>query len=422
MKLYFIYKIQINDSIYIGSTSDVNKRLIGHKRSSRDDKCCNKLYTYIRQMGGWKDEYFSIIETFMCDETTSRNKEQEYINKYNANLNSISVSGAFSTIEIKEESNLINEKIISTNITMDFSDELKKRKPNMSANSLKTYNSLLRSIYKNVFGNINDVSLKHFSDHKKIMDFLNEKSYGTRKTYLAALVCIAPDVAEYKKQMMEDIKDYNTEVSKSELTDKLENSAINKEEIDELVEKLRHTAELLFKKKSPRLADLMDIQNYVIMSLYYGHIVPRRALDYVDMKYQNYDKDKDNYIDLKKNKLVFNKYKTAQKMGSELKGTQTLDIPPTLKKILTKWIAIIPKEIDHLLFNTNLEPLSNVTLNQRLNALFGGKKGVNALRHFYLTSKYKELMIMNEQMGEEMEQMGSSKAQASVYVKINDKE
>jgi hypothetical protein len=305
---------------------------------------------------------------------------------------------------------------------MDFSDELKKRKPNMSANSVKTYNSLLRSVYKNVFGNINDVSLKHFQDHKKIMEFLNEKSFGTRKTYLAALVCIAPDVAEYKKQMMEDIKEYNDETSKSELTDKLENSAINHDEIEALADRLKKDAELLFKKKSPRLADLMDIQNFIILSLYYGHIVPRRSLDYVDMKYQNYDKDKDNYMDLKKERFVFNKYKTAQKMGKELKGEQTLDIPPALKKILTKWIAIIPKEIDTLLFNTNLEPLSSVTLNQRLNALFGKKTSVNALRHYYLTSKYKELMIANEDMADDMEQMGSGIGQAKVYVKIHDKE
>jgi hypothetical protein len=305
---------------------------------------------------------------------------------------------------------------------MDFTDELKKLKPNMSVNSIKTYNSLLRSVYKNVFGNINDVQMKNFSDHKQVMEFLDEKSFGTRKTYLAALVCIAPDVAEYKKQMMSDIKEYNEETSKSELTTKLENSAINEEEIDTLVDKLKRDADILYKKKSPRLADLMDIQNYIIISLYYGHIVPRRSTDYVDMKYQNYDKEKDNYIDLKKSKLVFNKYKTAQKMGKELKGEQTLDIPPALKKILTKWIALIPSEIDTLFFNSNLEPLSNVTLNQRLNALFGGKKGVNSLRHFYLTSKYKQLMIANEDMAEDMDAMGSSKAQASVYVKIHDKE
>jgi hypothetical protein len=303
---------------------------------------------------------------------------------------------------------------------MDFSDELKKRKPNMSANSVKTYNSLLRSVYKNVFGNINDVSLKHFEDHKQIMEFLNEKSFGTRKTYLAALVCIAPDVAEYKTQMMEDIKEYNEETSKSELTDKLENSAINHDEIEALADRLKRDAELLFKKKSPRLADLMDIQNYIILSLYYGHIVPRRSLDYVDMKYQNYDKDKDNYMDLKKERFVFNKYKTAQKMGKELKGEQTLDIPPALKKILTKWIAIIPKEIDTLLFNTNLEPLSSVTLNQRLNALFGKKISVNSLRHFYLTSKYKQLMIANEDMADDFEAMGSGIGQAKVYIKIHD--
>jgi integrase len=254
------------------------------------------------------------------------------------------------------------------------------------------------------------------------MEFLNEKSFGTRKTYLAALVCIAPDVAEYKKQMMSDIKEYNDETSKSELTPKLENSAINEEEIDALVAKLKRDADILYKKKSPRLADLMDIQNYIIISLYYGHIVPRRSTDYVSMKYQNYDTEKDNYVDLKKSKLVFNKYKTAQKMGKELKGEQTLDIPPALKKILTKWIALIPKEIDTLFFNSNLEPLSNVTLNQRLNALFGGPKGVNSLRHLYLTSKYKQLMIANEDMAEDMEAMGSSKAQASVYVKIHDKE
>ena len=131
---------------------------------------------------------------------------------------------------------------------MDFSEQLKKRKPDMSANSIKTYNSLLRSVYKNVFGNINDVDVKHFTDHKLVMDFLKDKAFGTRKTYLAALVCIAPTVAEYKTQMMDDIKEYTAETSKSELTDKLETSSIKEEEIDALVEKLRHTAELMFKK------------------------------------------------------------------------------------------------------------------------------------------------------------------------------
>jgi hypothetical protein len=55
-----------------------------------------------------------------------------------------------------------------------------------------------------------------------------------------------------------------------------------------------------------------------------------------------------------------------------------------------------------------------------LNAIFGGKKSVNALRHFYLTSKFKDLMVANQEMASEMNQMGSSEKQAKVYIKVNE--
>jgi hypothetical protein len=305
---------------------------------------------------------------------------------------------------------------------MDFKDDIKSAKPDISAGSLKTYNSLLRSIYKAVFKTVEKPDVKLFSKHSDdILKFLEEKPYNVRKTYLAALVAVAP-LESYKKMMLENIRQYQHEQSKSELTTKLENSSISKEEIDEIAEKLRHNAEVLYKKKSHRVSDLMDIQSYIILSLYYGYIPPRRALDYTDMLYQNYDSSTDNFIDFKRNRFVFNRYKTATKMGKELKGQQTLDIPAPLMKILKKWVALIPKEVDNLFFNSNLEPLSNVTLNQRLNAIFGGAKSVNALRHFYLTSKYSDLMRETEQMSKDMESMGSSKAQANVYIKINDKE
>lgn len=304
---------------------------------------------------------------------------------------------------------------------MNFSDEIKKCKPQISEGSLKTYNSLLRSIHTAVFGK-DDVSIKNFQKQGPIMEYLQKKPYNTRKTYLAALICIAPTIDKYKEVMLGDIKTYNDETKKSELTDKLENSAISQTEMDDIVADLKQNAKALYKKKQLRLPDLMELQNYILISLYYGHIVPRRALDYVVMKYQNYDTDTDNYVDLKNNKLVFNTFKTAQKMGKELKGRQELELPPSLKKIIKKWIDVIPREVDNLFFNSNLEPLSNVSLNQRLNAIFGKKASVNALRHFYLTTKYKTLMEENEKMEEDMQAMGSSSDQAKVYVKINDKE
>jgi hypothetical protein len=305
---------------------------------------------------------------------------------------------------------------------MNFTDEITKAKPDISAGSLKTYNSLLRTIYKAVFKNTDKPDVKVFRENSKdILKFLEEKPFNVRKTYLAALVAVAP-LEDYKKMMLENIRQYQQEQSKSELTTKLENSSISKEEIDALAEKLRYNAEVLYKKKSHRVPDLMDIQNYIIISLYYGHIVPRRATDYVELLYQNYNKETDNYIDFKKNRFVFNRYKTATKMGKELKGQQMLDIPPSLMKILKKWVATIPREVDNLLFNSNLEPLSNVTLNQRLNALFGKKIAINSLRHFYFTSKYSELMKATAEMSKDFEAAGSSAAQANVYIKIHDKE
>lgn len=306
---------------------------------------------------------------------------------------------------------------------MNFTDDIKANRPKISANSLRTYNSLLRSIYKGAFGADENPDASLFSKrYGKVLDFLSDKTANTRKTYLAALVCIAPNVDSYRREMMDDIRKHREETEKSELTTKLEESAITADEITSITNKLKQNASAIYQKNVIRLQDLMEIQEYIILSLYNGHIVPRRSLDYVAMKYQNFDRKKDNYIDFDKNVLVFNVYKTAKKNGEDLKGIQILELPLSLKKILLKWISVIPDEIDTLLFNSNLEPLTSVSLNQRLNKIFGGRKSINSLRHFYLTEKYKELLQETEKMENDMEAMGSSVAQAKTYIKIHDKE
>jgi hypothetical protein len=306
---------------------------------------------------------------------------------------------------------------------MNFTDDIKASRPKISVGSLKTYNSLLRSIYKGAFGADDKPNPKLFtSKSADVLKHLSTKAYNTRKTYLAALVAIAPTVEAYQTEMMGDIRKHTEQTNKGELTNKLEESAITADELRTVTADLKQNADALFQKKNLRVPDLMEIQEYVLLSLYNGHVVPRRALDYVAMKYQNYNKKTDNYMDLNKDIFVFNVFKTAQKNGEDLKGTQMLEIPPGLKKILSKWVSVIPREVDTLLFNSNLEPLNAVSLNQRLNKIFGGKKSVNSLRHFYLTSKYKELMEETEKMSADMEAMGSSAAQAKTYIKIHDKE
>jgi hypothetical protein len=309
---------------------------------------------------------------------------------------------------------------------MDFSDSIKLNKPKISEGSLKTYNSLLRSVYSNLFLDTSKgYQLKpdpiiFSTEYKKVLNFLSKKTYSSRKTYLAALYAIAPDIEEYKSQMMADIKTYNDEVEKSEMTDKLNESEITKEEMLKIETALKKKATTMMKENTLTIPELMELQNYIILSLYHGHIVPRRAQDFIHMKHKNIDTS-GNYMDLKKNVFVFNIYKTAKKNNEELKGKQEITIPKDLKKILTKWISFIPESVDYLLFNAKLEPLTNVTLNQRLNSIFGGNKGINSLRHFYLQQNHKDTVIANEKLSQDMAAMGSSKLQAKNYIKINEK-
>ena len=300
---------------------------------------------------------------------------------------------------------------------MDFKEDLKEKRPHLSESSLKTYNCLLRTIYKNCFKDDKEGNISNFETKQDVvMKFLQSKPFNVRKTLLSALVCIAPDVKQYKSEMLEDIKEYSSEIAKQEQTPTQKENNIDGEQIKAIYHNLKQQADFIYKKKFMNDADIQKIQDYILICLLGGlYIVPRRSLDYTEFKIRNVDKEKDNYLD--KNKFYFNKYKTAKYYG-----TQSLEIPTQLKNILTKYIAIIPDSIDYLLFGLNGGKLTAVSLNQKLNRIFDGKVAINALRHAYLTDKYADVMKKTKEMNEELSEMGSSSSQAKTYVKLDTKE
>ena len=87
-------------------------------------------------------------------------------------------------------------------------------------------------------------------------------------------------------------------------------------------------------------------------------------------------------------------------------------MPPVLKSILNKWCKVNPTS--YLLFDTDMGPLSSVTLNQRINKLFKNKVSVNQLRHSYLTDNY---AASNKALINDLADMGTSMAQATTYIK-----
>jgi integrase len=271
-------------------------------------------------------------------------------------------------------------------------DDLKQSRNSLSDGSIKTYKSILGTLYKKM----NDVSkieeknnLQEFfcKNPKDTLKFLNDLTVSKRKTTLSALVvlCFNNEKAKdiYREQLIEDSDKYREDQKENgnEMTDKQKENWVDWKDVINIHNQLGKEVNPLFSKPSLTSADFMKLQDYIILSLYVLQD-PRRSLDYVSMRIKNIDKknNEENYIDGKN--FVFNNYKTKS-----LYGQQKIPISTKLKTLLNKWIKINPTEF-LLVSPTSAKPLNIVQLNQRLNKIFGKKVGSNMLRHSYLTSLY----------------------------------
>lgn len=294
----------------------------------------------------------------------------------------------------------------------DLRSFIKDKRPNLSESSVTTYASILRSLYKKVFGDTRGGSMdfSKYEEVDRILNHLKDLPPNRRKTILSALVIVTDD-KRYRDLMLEDVRDYNKEIAKQEKSDTQEENWVTQDEVKAMFNEMKRNATLIYKKSNITPSDLQVLQNFVILALF-TLIPPRRSKDYTDFRIRgNIDKDKENYIE--RGKMVFNSYKTAKTYGR-----QEVAIPRELSTILNKWIKTNPT--NYLLFDTNMNPLTSVKLNQRFNRIFDGKKiAVNALRHSYLTDKYADNMKMKNAMANDMEKMGSSLNMAETYVKLD---
>ena len=293
---------------------------------------------------------------------------------------------------------------------MELNSEIIKNRPTLSGNSIKTYSSILRNLYKKVYGD-DELTMDGFKNHEKILDFLKDIPPNRRKTILSALFVLTQN-EEYRKKMDHDVVDYNKEIALQKCTSAQEHAWVSNTDINNVYEDLKKNATSLMKSKDLRPNDLQHIQDYIIVCLLGGkYLPPRRLLDYVAFKIKNVDKKIDNYME--KSSLVFNKYKTAKTYGQ-----QVIEIPKELKSILTKWSKLNPT--DYLLFDTKMNPLNSVKLNQRLTKIFkhvADGTSVNALRHTYLTEKFGHTISQKKEIDDTMEKCGSSANMLTTYVK-----
>lgn len=297
-------------------------------------------------------------------------------------------------------------------------DKLKENRPNLSANSVKTYTSILKNLYKKVFPNT-QMELDKFKNQDKFLKYLEDVEGSKRKTYLSALVVICGnDCEKYSSLMNEDGSNYNQEQKKQKRTEKQTENWIGQDELQNIISIAEQRANKIFKMKTiPSMEDLQNSQNYILLCLMSGKYIPvRRSLEWAEMKINN-SNEESNSLEMpnrKPWKFIMRRYKTAK-----FHGTQEVVIPPELKKILSKWLKLLNQvcpNAEYLLIDKNCNKLSSVKITQRLNSIFGKRASVNILRHSFVTEKYKDMPSLQE-LQEEASDMGHSLTEHLEYIK-----
>lgn len=289
---------------------------------------------------------------------------------------------------------------------------IKKNKPSISDSTLKTYCSLLRSLYYKEHEKGTAINTEFFNKQEHVIKLLEDKPAASRKTTFAALIAItdADNNDKYKAGLMADGKTYDKFIKTQTKTETQEANWMSFDEVREKYEKMAERVKPLLNSKVPlNQKDFYELQDFIILSVTNGlNIPPRRSTDWCAFKIKNIDKGHDNYLD--KNFFHFNKYKTAK-----FYNEQIVECPIKLKNILLKWFKLNPH--DYLLVDKEGKPLSNVRLTQILNRIFDGLKiSTSMLRHFYLTEKLKNVPALAE-LEKQAHDMGHSLTEALEYVK-----
>jgi hypothetical protein len=80
---------------------------------------------------------------------------------------------------------------------MNLKEYLTKEKPNLSASSITTYNSILTNLYKKVFDD-KTIEMEKFKETEPILKYLQDIPFNKRKTILSALLLVSPNEKKYR--------------------------------------------------------------------------------------------------------------------------------------------------------------------------------------------------------------------------------
>jgi hypothetical protein len=302
---------------------------------------------------------------------------------------------------------------------MSIAEVIKANRPNISESTVRTYVSIIKNFAKQMgieLENAQDV----ITNYEKIIAHVKHLPANVRKTRLSAIVVFIQHAKEEASDALKALndamsnakKEYNEEVDNQVMTEKQKETMKPWSYFVEKYHELEKQVEPLLEKDDLTKAEFAQFQMYVILSCNIL-LEPRRSMDWTEFKLRNVDKENDNYISIIKRKpyLVFNKYKTAKKMGR-----QVIPCPKKLYKILyAEWM--LKNKHDWLLMNANqTNKINSTQYTKLLYHFFGEDISTNIMRHSYLTSKYKDVPALKE-MKQTAKNMAHTLDTALTYVK-----
>ena len=281
---------------------------------------------------------------------------------------------------------------------------------NISKNTIKSYFSRIINLIKKL--NIDNFDLLDFINKKdEIINFIykNNENILVRITIISAILYLLNYFELNKNYISEDKLNnarifYKNKISLLRDTNKINllNNDNNKDvktaenwitysELTDIFNKYYDKyINIINDKKPVKINDYYNIQNMVIFS-FYILLEPVRSQEIATLKYKNFDKKTDNYIDIKNKLLIFNDYKTK-------KTYKTIEIDLSnndkLINLIKSFILFKQKnkfDIDYLFNSNDNTAIDSSQLHKRLNRIIGLKISSSMIRKIYLSENYKDV-------------------------------
>ena len=257
----------------------------------------------------------------------------------------------------------------------------------------------------------NDQPITNFNflkDPKNILNMIKDYKPTTQRSYIISICTVLKNSnhQDLYNKYFEILSNFNNQLKvRTDKSEKQEKNWLSNDNIDKISNELKSKVV----KKVRNKEEYNILLNYLVLSLYTLH-PPRRNIDYSLMKISSsMNDDKFNYLDMDKEQLIFNNYKTQGKYNSVI-----VSINNEVMKVISLYLSNHPEKSKlknknynvHFLksfYNEDIKASQEIT--RILNKILGKNIGSSMLRNMYLTNKYGDMV---EELKEDTKSMSTS--------------